>query len=91
MGTVEETSQDYGSEIIGYTEPWITDPGQTIAVKVSQACRSSFNLCTQWMNCLQRGQGDLLCTVAYSQECFHLINEKRFHPPSRSIRIEWYA
>jgi hypothetical protein len=52
MGTVEETPQDYGSEIIGYTEPWITDPGQTIAVKVSQACRSSFTLCTQWMNYL---------------------------------------
>lgn len=41
MSTIEDIPKDYGSEIIGYTEPWIANPGQTVAVKVSKDKGSS--------------------------------------------------
>lgn len=34
MVTLNELPQDYPPEIIGYTEPWIADPGESINVKV---------------------------------------------------------
>lgn len=35
MATIDTPPKDYPPEIIGYIEPWIANPGDTVAVKVS--------------------------------------------------------
>lgn len=50
MGIVEETPQNYGSEIIGYVEPWIADPGQSLDVKVSrESVPLSIHILSGWL------------------------------------------
>jgi len=34
MATIDTPPADYPPEIIGYVEPWIVSPGETVAVKV---------------------------------------------------------
>jgi hypothetical protein len=34
MATIDEPPPDYPAEIIGYVDPWIASPGDTVAVKV---------------------------------------------------------
>jgi hypothetical protein len=34
MGSSEIADQNYPAEIIGYVEPWICSPGETVDVKV---------------------------------------------------------
>lgn len=34
MATICEVPKDYPSEIIGYAEPWVVSPGDTVALKV---------------------------------------------------------
>jgi hypothetical protein len=43
MSTVETPPTDYPSEILGYAEPWIASPGDSVAFKVRQKSRPCYH------------------------------------------------
>jgi hypothetical protein len=49
MGNSNNENEGYPSEIIGYAEPWIVAPGESVAIKVSTSTQTHEALIVEYI------------------------------------------